>query len=648
MSLSVPDLSAVSLYVDLDEDGFDSGDIVTEIEGISISIGSAGGGQRVASNGIMTITLDNASRKFSSKNSGGPYYGSNWVGAPVQLVVNDGVGNITLFTGKAVDWFVTSNLYGDRLVQVICSDKMEDFQRTTDLGLIIRADQTADDLLKMIGAAVFRTDPATATLTFTSNALDGDTATIDALEFGSDIVYTFKNTPAAAYDVQIGASAAETASNFAQAVLGDPQGIGSAYYTGTLYHVLVTATAASNVVTIRARARGAWGNAIRLRADAGVIARFAWSGATASGGTDGPDVTLNYDSGIEVFDYAGDQWLSGEWNGYTAVQDVVNSEYGWFGINRDGEPVFKNRQYAFLAQTSSSVTVDNTQSILVNARLSRADMGNRYVVSATPRRELTSGTIGSAPTSIKVPGNSGTARWNGWDSLGDPGTVTVKIPFKDETSGSAIAALRVNPLIAGTHYTVNEQADGSGVDYTYDPALSLSYIITATYLEITFINDATGPLHVNDLYVEGTGLVSFDQQQFIAQDETSIATYGVLEKTADLPLPMSNVFPESLATYLVSTHKDPIFRFDGAVYDAPSEASTSHLLNIGLFDVINVSDDQTGVSSERYIVTGMNYELAPNSVSEVTLYGELIDDFTYWILGVAGYSELGSTTRLGL
>ena len=635
MQSGSPDLDVVLFYVDWDNDGFDADDVVHDVESVSITIGALGGGQRVASVGTLEAVLDNSSREYSSKNASGSHYSSDWIGLPVQVVVNDGTSDLTIFTGTTEDWLPDSNLYGGRLARVVCSDKMADFQRIVDLGLILRGSLGADELLKMIGAAVYRTAAATATLTFTSNANDGDTATVDVLEFGSDTVYTFKNTPAAAYDVQIGASAAATAANFAQAVLGDPQGIGSAFYTGTLYHLLVTATSSSNVVTVTARSRGTWANEIRLQVSAGTpTPRFSWSGATLSGGADGPSGSLSYDSGVEEFEYAGDQWLPGEWNGVTAIQDIVTTEWGWFGIGRDGVPVFKNRQYQFLAQASSSVTVDNTQSALINPRLSRTDIGNRYTVGWTPRRALTSGTIGTAPPSILVPGSTGSERWNGIDPPGDPGTVIIKVPFKDQTSGRPIAATRVNPLIAGTHYTVNEAADGSGVDYTTDGSLTLSYIVASTYLEITFINTALGPLYVNGLYIEGLGLVSFDEQQVIAQDSTSITTFGLLEKSLTLPLPTTNVFPEALATYLTSTHKDPILRYDGADYDSPSTAAVSHLLNIDLFDVISVSDDQLSVSAERYIITGASYELVAGDVSRVALFGELIDDYDYLILDV--------------
>jgi hypothetical protein len=638
MSISVPDLTALDFYVDWDNDGFTAGDIVDEVLSMSVSIGATGGGQRVASVGSLLVTFDNSSRKFSPKYTSGPHYSSDWIGLPVQIIANDGSA-ITVYTGKTVVWNPNSNRYGDRQATVLCEDKMAEYQRTVDLGLILRKEQSADELLKQIGAAVFRTVAATETLTFTSNANDGDTATIDLLEMGADVVYTFKTTPAAAYDVQIGATSTATAANFAQAVNGDPAGIGSAYYTGTLYHLLVTAEASSNTVDITARTRGTWANDIRLQVSAGTpTPRFSWGGATMSGGTDGPS-SVDYDTGIESFTWSGDQWVPGDWNGITAIQDVITSEWGWFGVGRDGVPVFKNRQYTALAQASSTITLDNTQGSLTNPRLDRADMGNRWIVSTTPRRERVSGTIGTGPESILVPGTTGVERWNGTDAAGPTGTVTIKVPFKDQTSGRAIAATRVNPLIAGTHYSVNEAADGSGPDYTNDPAVAISYIITATYLEITFINNAFGPLYWNDLYIEGEGLLSFDEQQISAEDSTSITTFGLLEKSTVLPLPMLAVFPETLAAYMVDTRKDPTFLYDGAYYDAPSEASASHLLNVDLFDVVKISDDQTGVSDDKYIVTGMAYEFAAGSVSEVTLFGELISNFDYAQFDVGRFDQ---------
>lgn len=96
-------------------------------------------------------------------------------------------------------------------------------------------------------------------------------------------------------------------------------------------------------LTIEAKARGTWGNAITL---AKASANLSVSGATLSGGTDGAH-TLDFETGRQTFGVAADQWAPDNTNGLTAVEDVVSSEWGLFWQARDGTFIFRDRDYVF-------------------------------------------------------------------------------------------------------------------------------------------------------------------------------------------------------------------------------------------------------------------------------------------------------------
>jgi hypothetical protein len=97
---------------------------------------------------------------------------------------------------------------------------------------------------------------ATGVLTFSGVGTADDTITIGAR------VYTLKAAPAAANQVKIGATAAETATNLIAAINGDA-GAGALYGAGTAPHADVSARSnASAVVGLVAKAPGTAGNAI--------------------------------------------------------------------------------------------------------------------------------------------------------------------------------------------------------------------------------------------------------------------------------------------------------------------------------------------------------------------------------------------------
>lgn len=108
-----------------------------------------------------------------------------------------------------------------------------------------------------------------------TNVTDNDTATLGST------VYRFKNTMAAAYDVQIGSSAANTLANLRLAILATGVS-GTNYYAATLVHPTVTVTAiTSTTLVVAAITAGSAGNSI---ATTDTAATLSWGAVTLTGG----------------------------------------------------------------------------------------------------------------------------------------------------------------------------------------------------------------------------------------------------------------------------------------------------------------------------------------------------------------------------
>lgn len=109
-----------------------------------------------------------------------------------------------------------------------------------------------------------------------TNVADGETVTIGA------VVYRFKDTMLAAYDVQIGASAAISLDNLKAAInaTGTP---GTEYFAGTLVHPYVIATTNTDTTqTIHSRTYGTGNNTL---ATTETSAHLSWADTTLGGGT---------------------------------------------------------------------------------------------------------------------------------------------------------------------------------------------------------------------------------------------------------------------------------------------------------------------------------------------------------------------------
>lgn len=141
---------------------------------------------------------------------------------------------------------------------------------------------------------------ASGAITFSNVGSADDTIVI------GDITYTLKAEPAAAYQVDIGGSAATTAANLAAAINASGNGAGE-YGDDTEAHPEVTASAAGAVVTVTARQVGSEGNDIPTTETSSVA---AFASTTLSGGRDAGGVQA-----IGVLAHAASLGASGTGNG---------------------------------------------------------------------------------------------------------------------------------------------------------------------------------------------------------------------------------------------------------------------------------------------------------------------------------------------
>jgi hypothetical protein len=86
-------------------------------------------------------------------------------------------------------------------------------------------------------------------------------------------------------------------------------------------------------------------------------------------------------------------------------------------------------------------------------------------------------------------------------------------------------------------------------------------------------------------------------------------------------------------------------RFDGFTI-----IGATNIFNLEIGDVIVITDAQTVISTEKYLIVGVRYGLwdGTPAKTEVEFTVRRLDDQTYWLLQDSTYGKLGSTTRLGI
>jgi len=227
-----------------------------------------------------------------------------------------------------------------------------------------------------------------------------------------------------------------------------------------------------------------------------------------------------------------------------------------------------------------------------------------------------------------------------------PGSTRVVIaPFRDE-NGERVGAVDVIAPAAAADYRVNDAADGSGFDYTNSPSLTISAEIEATRAKITLVNTATGTLYVTLLQIRGRPIRVWDPVTVEQADSASQAAYEVRAAALDLPMQSDPVFAQSYADYLVTRFKTPFVRADGVVIRGCDRVGNVNVFSLDLMDKIIVNDPASAGAMLQHWIRGVDYDLTATTFT-VTLWLERADNRQYWLLGRAGYGQLGLTARLG-
>jgi hypothetical protein len=369
---------------------------------------------------------------------------------------------------------------------------------------------------------------------------------------------------------------------------------------------------------------------------AGSAENITVSGSTLSGGTQPTEFTPDYETGVQEFEYAADTWTQAV-NAMTALQETTESEVGFFAIGRDGNPIFKNTDYWFAAHTQTRRTIDNTQ-LSFNARHSMDDIRNSYTIDYRERALLEGVQIGKGPRVIKLQasgldaGGYDGGRWNTWSNREQTGwSKTITISTVNEDTGEKSGVVTVDPPVLGTHYTLNTRLRTElGQNLTNPNLVRFSWGLKGAGVELTVTNVSTRLLWMHDLYLDGDVLDYSSPVQFLAEDTTSIDTYGISPGDYTIWLPTGEPFATSLGEYLLVLNKDPRTMAETLETNLLEFAADVHLFDIDLFDVIDIDEYQWSFDNPC-MVTGIEFSFDARSLTNMIFYLRQLDPFDYGI-----------------
>lgn len=348
-------------------------------------------------------------------------------------------------------------------------------------------------------------------------------------------------------------------------------------------------------------------------------------------------VARSIDAGIDTYPYAFYDVGGGE-KALALVQKVCVNAFGLAAMKGDGTFIFRSRSTR--ATSASSYTFADTMQAMT-APSSLEQVYNIVRVTIHPK------TIDSAATTVL------------WAATGTPlsipagQSITVWADYRDPANTTTLigGTAVVNPLVAGTDYAGNAQADGLGANLTANLTVTVTpfastakVVIANTHASATvYLVDGAGAAK---LQIRGKGVYDRGPQTYEA---SSTAGYGTQPLNIDLDYQSDASIAQSYATYVQAQYKSLSSRVLTLTVAAnTSDPFMTQVLAREPGDIVTVSETVTGLSNIEAVISGIEIE-ARGGGPWVTCTWSMAPaaPFKSWILGVAGRTELGQTTILG-
>jgi hypothetical protein len=319
----------------------------------------------------------------------------------------------------------------------------------------------------------------------------------------------------------------------------------------------------------------------------------------------------------------------------SALADLARSELGYIYQRRDttgaGETiVFENRHHRSLSSTlraSLSQVFDDLK--VTNAA---DDIINRVRVRVYPRATLTNQVVAALSTSASspatlLPGETQTI----WLNYTDPVQRASQIGAKDQIA-----------LAATTDYTMNALADGSGADLT--AFLSVTAVNFGSSVKLTVKNAGASAGVITKLQQRGTAIYALNPAE-----AESVTGTGETLATIDAPYQSDPTLAKLAADYIANLYSSALANVQAVRFRANQSPTLLAAALAGeISDLVQLQEDVTGLTTaQNFYINAVGLRFGLNGLIDCTWRLAPADTAQYWILGVAGASELGATTRLG-
>lgn len=226
---------------------------------------------------------------------------------------------------------------------------------------------------------------------------------------------------------------------------------------------------------------------------------------------------------------------------------------------------------------------------------------------------------------------------------------TISGQYRDPANAaSEVSGIGMVTPVSGTHFAMFANADGTGANLTANLQVSVTFGTGDFAASVT--NTATMDGFITRFEIFGRGVYIYDSMEYISQDQISISRHGINELFVDMKYQNDPVVASAWSEITLSSYKEPRYTIDTVKLSANrSSFLLGAFVSLEPGSCVHIIEAVSGINNQ-YFIQGVNFAIQPGGVVDFdwVLREAAIDSFAFWLLGTPGFSNLDSTTRLGL
>jgi len=214
------------------------------------------------------------------------------------------------------------------------------------------------------------------------------------------------------------------------------------------------------------------------------------------------------------------------------------------------------------------------------------------------------------------------------------------------SDGGSGAIIGLTGFLPTSDFQITTVPGGLGMDISSQCTVAVTYTTSQVVFVIT--NNATQDGVVARLQVRGQGVYDYQVVTGLAVSSSTELTVGRTTYAMDCPYQADPLFAAGAAGFILNLQSQDLTQITSVslFVHANDEVTMDGLLQREISDPISVSETVTGIATLPFWIHGIQEAFDERGNLTLTWTVEARDQTAYWLLGVTGASEIGSTTTV--